>query len=195
MSYENRCPWCEDTFEKYVKYHDEEWGVPAHDDRTQFEFLMLEGAQAGLSWSTILKKREGYRRAFVNFDAHKIAHFDEEKIQELLQNKAIIRNENKIRSAISNAGCFLEIQDEFGSFDNYIWRFVDGSPIQNDRDTPDDVPAKTPESKELADDLKSRGFKFIGPTIIYAHMQATGMVNDHLTCCYRHDIVRQMGTN
>jgi DNA-3-methyladenine glycosylase I len=189
-----RCPWCEKTFEAYVNYHDEEWGVPVHDDRTQFEFLVLESAQAGLSWRTILKKREGYRRAFAGFDVQKVARFDEYDIQRLLQNTEIVRNELKIRSAVNNARHFIEIQNEYGSFDDYIWPFVGGSPIQNHRETPDDIPAKTDISKKLAGDLKKRGFKFTGPTIMYAHMQATGMVNDHLTGCFRHDIVQEMGT-
>jgi DNA-3-methyladenine glycosylase I len=190
-----RCPWSENTFEDYQTYHDEEWGVPVQDDKTQFEFLLLESAQAGLSWSTILKKRAGYRRAFGGFDAQKVARFDEEKIQRLLQNPEIIRNESKIRSAVNNARCFLDIQEEFGSFNEYIWPFVNGSPIQNHWKTKDEVPAKTDRSIKLAKDLKIRGFKFVGPTIIYAHMQATGMVNDHLTSCFRHDIVQKMGAN
>jgi DNA-3-methyladenine glycosylase I len=190
-----RCPWSENTFEAYQTYHDEEWGVPVRDDQTQFEFLLLEGAQAGLSWSTILKKRAGYRRAFAGFDAQKVVRFDEEKIQRLLQNPEIIRNESKIRSAVNNARYFLDIREEFGSFNAYIWRFVDGSPVHNHWKTNDEVPAKTTRSIKLAKDLKIRGFKFVGPTIIYAHMQATGMVNDHLTSCFRHDIVQKMGTN
>jgi DNA-3-methyladenine glycosylase I len=188
----SRCPWSKDTFKAYRKYHDEEWGVPVRDDQTQFEFLLLEGAQAGLSWSTILKKREGYRRAFAQFNPQKVAWFDEETIQGLLQNPEIIRNENKIRSAVNNAQCFISVQKEFGSFTDYIWRFVDGTPVQNHWSTENDVPAKTETSARLAKDLKNRGFKFIGPTIVYAHMQATGMVNDHLTCCFRHDIVQKI---
>jgi DNA-3-methyladenine glycosylase I len=189
-----RCPWSENTFKAYQKYHDEEWGVPVRDDQTQFEFLLLEGAQAGLSWSTILKKREGYRRAFADFDIQKVAQFGEKAIQSLLQNPEIIRNENKIRSAVNNAQCFIAVQEEFDSFNNYIWRFVNGSPVQNHWRTENDVPAKTKTSTKLAKDLKNRGFKFVGPTIIYAHMQATGMVNDHLTCCFRHDVVQKMET-
>ncbi|NGP89763.1 DNA-3-methyladenine glycosylase I [Fodinibius halophilus] len=184
-----RCDWCEGTFDQYVRYHDEEWGVPVHDDKTQFEFLMLESAQAGLSWSTILKKRAGYREAFANFDVQKVARFDEEKVQELLQNPEIIRNENKIRSAINNAQRFIAIQEEFGSFCNYIWDFVGGDPIQNEWKSLEEVPTNTPISNKLSKDLKQRGFKFIGSTIIYAHMQATGMVNDHITSCFRHQEV------
>jgi DNA-3-methyladenine glycosylase I len=190
-----RCPWCENTFEANVQYHDEEWGVPVHDDRTQFEFLILEGAQAGLSWSTILKKRGGYRRAFANFDVQKVVRFDEHNIQQLLRNTEIVRNELKIRSAVNNARHFIEIQNEFSCFDDYIWSFVGGSPIQNHWETTDNIPAKTDISKKLAADLKKRGFKFTGPTIMYAHMQATGMVNDHLTDCFRHDIIQEIGTN
>jgi len=191
----NRCPWCENTFEKYVQYHDEEWGVPVHDDRTQFEFLVLESAQAGLSWSTILKKREGYRNAFADFNVSKVARFDEQKIQELLRDPEIVRNELKIRSAVSNARHFIEIKEEFGSFNDYIWSFVNGSPIQNRWETMDEVPANTEISQKLADDLKKRGFKFTGPTVLYAHMQATGMVNDHLTNCFRHKIIQKMGNH
>jgi len=191
----NRCPWCDNTFEKYVQYHDEEWGVPVHDDRTQFEFLVLESAQAGLSWSTILKKREGYRNAFADFNVSKVARFDEQKIQELLRDPEIVRNELKIRSAVSNARHFIEIKEEFGSFNDYIWSFVNGSPIQNRWETMDEVPANTEISQKLADDLKKRGFKFTGPTVLYAHMQATGMVNDHLTNCFRHKIIQKMGNH
>lgn len=181
-----RCDWCENTFEEYVHYHDEEWGVPVWDDPTQFEFLTLESAQAGLSWSTILKKREGYRNAFAGFDAEKVAKFDEHKIQHLLENPEIVRNELKIRSAVNNARHFLDIQEEFGSFCNYIWEFVDGSPIQNNWTSMEQVPANTPISDALSADLKKRGFKFVGSTILYAHMQATGLVNDHLVGCFRH---------
>lgn len=188
----NRCDWCEDTFEEYVRYHDEEWGVPVHDDKTQFEFLILEGAQAGLSWSTILKKREGYRKAFANFEIEKVARFDEEKIQQLLQNPEIVRNKLKVRSAINNAQKIMRVQEEFGSFDNYIWSFVDGEPIHNQWNTMDEVPANTEISDQLAKDLKARGFKFVGSTIIYAHMQAVGMVNDHLTTCFRYSEIENM---
>lgn len=188
-----RCPWCEDTFDAYVKYHDEEWGVPVYDDKTQFEFLILEGAQAGLSWSTILKKREGYRQEFANFDVEKVARFDEEKIQQMLQNPGIIRNKLKVRSAVTNAQLFIEIQKEVGSFSEYIWSFVGGSPIQNSWKSMEDVPATTRESDKLAKDLKKRGFKFTGSTIMYAHMQATGLVNDHITSCFRYNAIKKMG--
>lgn len=187
-----RCDWCEDTFEEYVRYHDEEWGVPVHDDKTQFEFLILEGAQAGLSWSTILKKREGYRKAFANFEIEKVARFDEEKIQQLLQNPEIVRNKLKVRSAVNNAQKIIRVQEEFGSFDNYIWSFVDGEPITSHWETMDEVPANTEISDRLAKDLKARGFKFVGSTIIYAHMQAVGMVNDHLTSCFRYSEIENM---
>lgn len=187
-----RCDWCENTFEEYVRYHDEEWGVPVHDDKTQFEFLTLESAQAGLSWSTILKKREGYRKAFDYFDVEKVARFDEEKVQQMLQNPGIIRNELKIRSAINNAQRFIEIQEEFGSFDQYIWRFVDGNPIQNKWKNLSQVPANTDRSEKLSKDLKKRGFKFVGSTTMYAHMQATGLINDHLVSCFRYSEVSKM---
>ncbi|MDZ7658544.1 DNA-3-methyladenine glycosylase I [Fodinibius sp.] len=186
-----RCDWCENTFYQYIRYHDEEWGVPVYDEKTQFEFLVLESSQAGLSWSTILKKREGYRKAFANFDVGKIAAFEDAKVQQLLSNPDIIRNENKIRSTINNAQRFIEIQQEHGSFCNYIWDFVDGKPIHNHWETMDQVPATTEISDELSKDLKNRGFKFIGSTTIYAHMQATGLVNDHLTSCFRHEQIMQ----
>lgn len=188
----NRCDWCENTFDQYVRYHDEEWGVPVHDDTIHFEFLVLESAQAGLSWSTILKKRKGYREAFANFDVEKVARFDEEDVQQLLSNPRIVRNELKIRSAINNAQHFIEIQEEFGSFDEYIWRFVDGKPIQNQWETLDEVPATTEISNQLSNDLKKRGFKFLGSTTLYAHMQATGLVNDHLTSCFRYREIKNM---
>ncbi len=188
----DRCDWCENTFEQYVRYHDEEWGVPVRDDQTQFEFLVLESAQAGLSWSTILKRREGYRQAFANFEVEQVARFDENKIQQLLNNPEIIRNELKIRAAVSNAQHFIEIQNEFGSFCNYIWDFVDGEPIQNHCQSLDDVPANTDISDILSKDLKKWGFKFIGSTIMYAHMQATGLVNDHLVSCFRHKEIIKM---
>ncbi|MBN2732185.1 MAG: DNA-3-methyladenine glycosylase I [Balneolaceae bacterium] len=188
-----RCPWCENTSDAYVKYHDEEWGVPVYDDKTQFEFLILEGAQAGLSWSTVLKKREGYHKAFAGFDVEKVACFDEQKIQQMLQNPEIIRNKLKVRSAIKNAQLFIEIQEEAGSFSEYIWSFVGGSPIQNRWENMNQVPATTKESDKLAKDLKKRGFKFTGSTIMYAHMQATGLVNDHLTSCFRYDTIKKMG--
>lgn len=181
-----RCGWVEDTFPEYIKYHDEEWGVPVHDDRTHFEFLILEGAQAGLSWSTILKRREGYRNAFANFDPKKVAQFDEAKIQELLQDEGIIRNKLKVRSAVTNAQLFLDIQEEFGSFDNYIWEFVGGEPIVNHWKSMKEAPATTKESYALSKDLKKRGFKFVGSTIMYAHMQACGLVMDHMVDCFRY---------
>lgn len=188
----NRCLWCENTFEEYVSYHDEEWGVPVHDDQKQFEFLTLESAQAGLSWSTILKKREGYRQAFANFEVQKVARFDEQKIQQLLNNSGIVRNELKIRSAINNARRFIEIQEEFGSFDTYIWSFVEGEPIQNNWKNHEDVPVTTPLSDRFSKDLKKRGFKFVGSTTMYAHLQAAGLVNDHLASCFRHAEVKKM---
>jgi len=182
----NRCPWCEDTFDAYVAYHDEEWGVPVFDDRKHFEFLVLESAQAGLSWSTILKKRDNYRNAFAGFDVQKVAGYGEKQVKELLQNSGIVRNELKIRSAINNAHKFISIQEDFGSFNSYIWSFVDGSPIVNHWEKMDQVPANTDESDRLSKDLKKRGFKFVGSTTMYAHMQAAGMVNDHLVSCFRH---------
>ncbi|MFW5786511.1 MAG: DNA-3-methyladenine glycosylase I [bacterium] len=180
-----RCPWC-GTDPVYVRYHDEEWGVPVHDDRRHFEFLLLEGAQAGLSWRTILGRREGYRRAFADFDPKEVARFTEEDQERLRADTGIIRNRRKIASAVTNAGRFLEIQEEFGSFDAYIWRFVDGAPVVNARRSLEEVPATTPRSDALSKDLKSRGFSFVGSTIIYAHMQAIGMVNDHLVDCHRY---------
>lgn len=182
-----RCHWAEGQFPEYVQYHDEEWGVPVHDDRKHFEFLILEGAQAGLSWATILKRREGYRQAFADFDPEVVAGFDENRIQELLQFEGIIRNKLKVRGAVTNAQKFLEVQKEFGSFDAYIWSFVGGEPIQNHWKMHREVPATTPESDALSKDLKKRGFKFVGSTIIYAHMQACGLVNDHTVDCFRHD--------
>jgi DNA-3-methyladenine glycosylase I len=185
-----RCPWCL-GFEQYVRYHDEEWGVPVFDDQKQFEFLILESAQAGLSWSTILKKREGYRKAFADFDYKIVADLPEGYIQELLQDPKIIRNQLKIRAAINNAQRFMEIQSEFGKFSDYIWDFVDGKPIQNKWKNLSQVPATSEISDKLSKDLKKRGFKFLGSTIVYAHMQATGLVNDHLVDCWRH---REVGT-
>ncbi|SNX53847.1 DNA-3-methyladenine glycosylase I [Thermoanaerobacterium sp. RBIITD] len=180
-----RCPWCLND-ELYIKYHDTEWGVPVHDDRLHFEFLVLESAQAGLSWITILKKRENYRMSYDNFDPYKVSLYDEEKISELLNNAGIIRNRRKIEASINNAKRFLEIQKEFGSFDNYIWGFVDGKPINNNWNNVKEVPAKTSLSDEISKDLIKRGFKFIGSTIIYSHMQATGLVNDHILSCFRY---------
>ena len=181
----NRCSWCGND-PLYVAYHDQEWGVPVYDDRTLFEFLTLEGAQAGLSWSTILKKREGYRSAFDGFDAEKVARYDGIKISALLTDPGIVRNQLKIGSAVTNAQAFLKIQGEWGSFSDYLWSFVDGRPIQNARRSLAEIPAKTPLAEALSKDLKKRGFRFVGPTIIYAHMQATGMVNDHLVTCFRY---------
>ena len=178
-----RCAWCEKD-ELYKKYHDEEWGIPVYDDTKLFEFLILETFQAGLSWYTILAKRENFKKAFANFDYKKVAKFNEEKIQELLQDAGIIRNQLKIRAAVTNAVAFMEVQKEFGSFSNYIWKFVDGKPIINKPKTLKDVPASTPLSDAISKDLKKRGFKFVGTTVVYAHMQATGMVNDHIEDCW-----------
>lgn len=180
-----RCTW-PGTDPDYVRYHDVEWGVPVHDDAKHFEFIILEGAQAGLSWLTILRRREGYRRAFADWDAATVARFDEAKAAELLQDPGIIRNRAKVAAAIGNARAFLAVQEAFGSFDAYIWQFVDGRPIQNRWRTVDQLPAETAESHALSKDLKARGFKFVGPTIVYAHMQATGLVNDHVVGCFRH---------
>lgn len=179
-----RCAWVGDN-PLYVAYHDLEWGVPVHDDRLLFEFLVLEGAQAGLSWLTILRKREGYRKAFVGFDPERVAAFDARDVARLLADPGIVRNRLKIESAIANAKAFLAVRAEFGSFDSYVWRFVDGRPVQNRRQTLDEIPAKTPQAELLSKDLKRRGFRFVGPTICYAHMQATGMVNDHTADCFR----------
>jgi DNA-3-methyladenine glycosylase I len=187
-----KCDWCVNQFPKYERYHDEEWGIPVFDDSTHFEFLILEGAQAGLSWSTILKKRAGYRQAFANFDPSKVALFSEDQIIDLHQNPNIVRNKLKIRSAVTNARLFLEIQKEFGSFSQYIWSFVNHQPIQNQWNSMNEVPAKSAESDALSKDLKKRGFKFCGSTIMYAHMQACGLVNDHLTHCYRHSEVKDL---
>jgi len=180
-----RCPWCL-GFDQYVQYHDEEWGVPVHDDLTHFEFLILEGAQAGLSWATVLKKRENYRKLFAGFDPKKVARFNQSKIDELLQNSGIIRNKLKVHGAITNAQKFLDIQQEFGSFDQYIWSFVNNKPIINQLKSLEEAPATSPESDALSKDLKKRGFKFVGSTIMYAHMQACGLVNDHLVSCFRY---------
>jgi DNA-3-methyladenine glycosylase I len=180
-----RCPWCESNALQ-MAYHDREWGVPVHDDRRFFEFLILEGAQAGLSWDTILKKRENYRRAFARFDPRKVARFGARERAALTKNPGIVRNRLKISSAITNAQAFLAVQREFGSFDRYIWRFVGGKPLQNRRRTSKQVPASTPESDAMSKDLKKRGFRFVGSTICYAFMQATGLVNDHLVSCYRY---------
>ena len=182
----NRCKWAEGVSLDYIAYHDEEWGVPVRDDRVQFEFLILEGAQAGLSWSTILNKREGYRKAFADFDPEKVARFTDKRVEKLLHDPGIVRNRLKVRSAVTNAKAFLAVREEFGSFSDYIWGFVDGEPIQNRFRRDSDVPATSKESDALSKDLKKRGFRFVGPTIIYAHMQATGMVNDHIVSCFRH---------
>ena len=180
-----RCTWAEGVSLDYIEYHDKEWGVPVWDDRVQFEFLILEGAQAGLSWSTILNKREGYRKAFVDFDPIKVARFTDKRVEKLLQDPSIVRNRLKVKSAVTNAKAFLAVQQEYGTFCDYIWGFVGGKPIQNKLKTDGDVPATSPESDALSQELKKRGFKFVGSTIIYAHMQATGMVNDHVTGCFR----------
>jgi DNA-3-methyladenine glycosylase I len=181
-----RCSWCGDD-PLYVRYHDEEWGVPVHDDRKLFEFLVLEGAQAGLSWLTILRRREGYARAFAGFDAQRVARFGERDFERLVGDASIIRNRAKIRATITNARAFLQVQHEFGSFDAYIWRFVENQPIRNHWKRLEDIPAMTPLSETISKDLKTRGFGFVGPTIVYAHMQATGMVNDHLVSCFRYE--------
>jgi DNA-3-methyladenine glycosylase I len=185
MSSRQRCTWCAGN-DLQTAYHDREWGVPVHDDRKLFEFLVLEGAQAGLSWDTILKKRENYRRAFAGFDPRKVARFDRARRAALMKNPGIVRNRLKIESAVTNAQAFLAVQREFGSFDRYIWRFVGGKPLRNRRRTMKDVPASTSESDAMSRDLKQRGFRFVGSTICYAFMQATGMVDDHLVSCYRH---------
>ena len=179
-----RCKWCV-GIEIYEKYHDEEWGVPVYDDQKLFEFLILETFQAGLSWITILKKRENFRLAFDDFNYSKVSLYSEDKIQELIQNPGIIRNQLKIRSAVSNAISFMKIQEEFGSFSNYIWGFVDGKPIENTPKTVKEITATTPLSDAISKDLKKRGFKFVGSTVVYAHMQATGMVNDHVEDCWK----------
>ena len=184
-----RCSWC-GTDPLYMAYHDEEWGVPVYDDATLFEFLLLETFQAGLSWITILKKRENFRKAFDGFDYTKIAKYNQKKIDSLLLDAGIIRNKLKVHSAVTNAIAFQKIQVEFGSFSKYIWGFVDGKPIQNNPKSMSDVPANTPLSDTLSKDLKKRGFKFVGSTVVYAHMQATGMVNDHGSDCFRHTEVQ-----
>ena len=181
-----RCKWAEGVNPDYIEYHDKDWGVPVYDDRVQFEFLLLEGAQAGLSWSTILNKREGYRRAFAGFEVEKVARFTKKRVEKLLENPAIVRNRLKVESAVTNACAFITVQEEFGSFSKYIWGFVDGMPIQNRFRKDSDIPATSPESDALSKDLKKRGFRFVGSTIIYAHMQATGLVNYHVTGCFRH---------
>ncbi|MCY2686231.1 DNA-3-methyladenine glycosylase I [Salinimicrobium sp. TH3] len=186
-----RCGWCVGD-PLYEAYHDREWGVPLKDDAAIFEFLILETFQAGLSWITILRKRENFRQAFDNFDYKKMANYPDAKIEELMQDSGIIRNGSKIRAAVTNARAFIMVQEEFGSFSKYIWSFVDGSPVQNDWDHLKEVPATTPVSKALSKDLKKRGFKFVGPTVVYAHMQATGMVNDHIKNCFRNPEIKEL---
>lgn len=180
-----RCAWVPENNPLYQKYHDEEWGVPVHDDKKHFEFLVLESAQAGLSWETVLKKREGYRKAFYNFDTQKCAEMTDKDLEERLENPEIIRNRLKVFAVRKNARVFIEIQKEFGTFDKYIWGFVEGKPICNNRESVSEIPATSPESDKLSKDLKKRGMTFVGSTIIYAHMQAAGLVNDHTTDCFR----------
>jgi len=187
-----RCKWCLSGNERYVRYHDTEWGVPAYDDQTQFEFLILEGAQAGLSWRTILDKREGYREAFAGFDPERMARFGKRDVERLLRNPGIVRNRLKVEAAIGNARAFLELQAGLG-FARHLWSFVGGKPIQHRHATHDHVAVTTPESDALSKDLKKRGFRFVGSTTLYAHMQATGMVNDHLVGCFRHDVCEKLG--
>lgn len=190
-----RCEWSVSD-PLYIQYHDEEWGVPLHDEQKLFEFLVLEGMQAGLSWLTILRKRENFRKAFDNFDVNKVARYNERKIAKLLDDAGIIRNRQKILATIGNARAFLEVQDEFGSFDQYIWGFVNGKPVVNQWTTLQEIPAKTPLSETISKDLLQRGFRFVGPTIVYAHMQATGMVNDHLVTCHRYrQVNRKQGVS
>ena len=185
MNHQNRCPWClSDPL--YQEYHDREWGVPVHDDRRQFEFLVLESAQAGLSWLTILKRREGYRRLYAGFDPELVVHFDDERVERMLKDPSIIRNRKKILSSINNARQFLEISHEYGSFCEFLCDFVDGRPLINHFNRMEEVPATSPLSDRISKELKRRGFQFLGSTIVYAHLQATGLVNDHLTGCFRH---------
>jgi len=188
-----RCKWAEGVNLDYIEYHDKEWGVPVFDDRVQFEFLILEGAQAGLSWSTILNKRDGYRKAFAEFDYEKVARFTKKRVEKLLLDPSIVRNRLKVESTLTNAKAFIEVQKEFGGFSDYIWGFVDGKPIQSKIKRDSDTPATSPESDALSKDLKKRGFRFVGSTIIYAHMQATGMVNDHVTSCFRYKACAALG--
>lgn len=185
MKEKSRCSWCLKS-ETYIRYHDDEWGVAVHDDRIHFEFLILEGAQAGLSWSTILNKRKGYRKCFSDFDPEKVARFTQKRIDKILLDPGIVRNKLKVNAAVNNARRFLEVQKEFGSFDAYIWRFVNGEPIVNRWKTNQQVPATSKQSDALSKDLIGRGFKFVGSTVIYAHMQACGLVNDHVTSCFRY---------
>jgi DNA-3-methyladenine glycosylase I len=188
-----RCGWVAKGNTRYYRYHDEEWGVPVHDDRRHFEFLLLEGAQAGLSWSTVLNKREGYRRVFAEFDPERVARFTLARIERALLDPGIVRNRLKVQSAVANARAFLAVQEEFGSFDAYVWRFVNGRPIQRRRRRMKDIPATTRESDALSRDLQKRGFRFVGSTVIYAHMQAVGMVNDHAIGCFRRAEVAALG--
>jgi DNA-3-methyladenine glycosylase I len=190
MSEPTRCAWVNLADPQMVDYHDREWGLPVHDDRKHFEFLVLEGAQAGLSWSTVLHKREGYRRAFADFDPEKVARFTEKRIEKLLLDPSIIRNRQKVVSTVKNARQFLAVQKEFGSFDAYAWGFMDGRPAVNQRQAIGEIPATSPQSDAFSKDLKRRGFSFVGSTVIYAHMQAVGMVNDHLTDCFRYKEVQ-----
>ncbi len=187
-----RCPWAEGVSDAYLKYHDEEWGVPVYDDPTQFEFLVLESAQAGLSWSTILHKRDGYRRAFANFDVEKVARFTEKRQEKLRNDSGIVRNRLKIAATVTNAQAFIAVQESYSSFCEYIWSFVDGKPVQNRWRTQAQCPATSKISDALSKDLKKRGFKFVGSTIMYAHLQATGLINDHLVSCPRHDEVKRL---
>lgn len=193
MTERSRCGWAEGTFPAYVRYHDEEWGVPVRDDPKQFEFLVLESAQAGLSWATILKRREEYRKAFAGFDPLEVSRFGKSRVERLLRNPGIIRNRGKIEAAVNNARRFVEVRDEFGSFSAYIWRVVGGAPRVNSWSRDDQVPARSEESSALAKDMKARGFRFVGSTILYAHMQATGLVNDHLVSCFRYREVQAPG--
>ena len=185
-----RCAWAEGKEDFYVRYHDEEWGVPVHDDRKHFEFLVLEAAQAGLSWATVLKRRAGYRKAFSDWDVKRVARYTPEKIEKLLQDPGIIRNRLKVEAAVSNAREFLKVQEEFDTFDQYFWQFVDGQPVLNHWTSMQDVPSKTELSDAVSKDLKKRGFRFVGSTVIYAHLQATGLVNDHTVDCFRHKEVQ-----
>ncbi len=192
LSPQPRCRWATQEDEAYTLYHDQKWGVPIHEDKQHFAIFTLESAQAGLSWKTILAKEEGYKRCFANFDIQKVAHFDEKKMQALCQDPSIVRNEQKIRATINNARCILAIQATFGSFDTYIWEFVENKPITNHWKNTIEVPAKTPLSTHISKTLKKQGFKFIGPTIVYSYMQAAGLVNDHIKDCFRHqEIINQ----
>ena len=190
-----RCSWAGETSLSYIEYHDIEWGVPVWDDQTQFEFLLLEGAQAGLSWSTILNKRDGYRKNFANFEPEKVARFTPKRIEKILQDPGIVRNRLKVNAAVINAKAFLDVQEEYDGFCNYIWGFVNGKPKQNRYRSMSDVPATSKESDALSKDLKKRGFKFVGSTIVYAHMQATGLVNDHVTSCFRYKECKAMAAS